>query len=312
MRNQADWLAAGIVSAVLVAALAPAGGTSFQFSSGAAPAFSESLLLTVAPVPREPAPETFRALGGLGRVVIGQYDVRSRDTLAGIAKNYGSSADFLRSTNRLESTTLPPGKTILVHNGQGMLHQVRGKGGAAETLQEVSRRYNRAAVQVARANRLPGVSLLSPGWVSEGSVLFIPGARLRFTDYMFPVSWSRGMRQISSGFGMRRHPVLKTRRFHTGIDIPRPYGFHVRAAREGRVVFAGWRGAYGRLVIIKHAGGVATWYGHLSSIDVAPGARVPKGKVVGRVGSSGMATGPHLHFEVRDRYGNSLNPRKFL
>ena len=80
----------------------------------------------------------------------------------------------------------------------------------------------------------------------------------------------------------------------------------------GTVIFAGWRGGFGRLIIIRHSGGMKTWYGHLSTINVEPGQRVSKGTFIGRVGSSGLATGPHLHFEVRDRFGNALNPKKFL
>ncbi|HOW28662.1 MAG TPA: M23 family metallopeptidase, partial [Elusimicrobiota bacterium] len=77
-------------------------------------------------------------------------------------------------------------------------------------------------------------------------------------------------------------------------------------------IFAGWNRGLGNLVIIKHAGGIRTWYGHLSSIAVEPGQNVRRGQLIGRVGSTGLATGPHLHFEVRDRYGRPLNPRKYL
>ena len=83
-------------------------------------------------------------------------------------------------------------------------------------------------------------------------------------------------------------------------------------ARAGVVVFADWRGGYGRLIIVRHEGGIRTWYGHLSKIAVTPGQRVRAGQYLGNVGSTGLSTGPHLHFEVRDRYGKALNPRKFL
>jgi murein DD-endopeptidase MepM/ murein hydrolase activator NlpD len=194
----------------------------------------------------------------------------------------------------------------------GMLHQVREVRGKPESLQAIARRYNKSPQKIASANRLPGVALLSDQWLQPGSVLFIPEARLRFTDYIFPVALAPGKRLISSGFGLRRHPIYRYKSFHKGIDMPRPYGFPVRASREGRVIFAGWRGGFGRLVIVKHSGGVCTWYGHLSSISVSSGDKVPKGRLLGRVGNSGISTGPHLHFEVRDRFGNSLNPKKFL
>ncbi|HMU95552.1 MAG TPA: M23 family metallopeptidase [Elusimicrobiota bacterium] len=313
MRRQTDVLVGGIfAAAALVVTLAPVGGASFQFSAGEAPAFPESYLLTLAPASAGPSPATFQALKDMGRVVVGQYEVRPQDTLASIAATYGSTADYLRSTNHLESTKLPPGKTLLVHSGKGMLYQVREKKGRSENLRQIAQRYNRSAVEIARANRLPGVALLGDFQLADGSVLFLPGVRLRFTDYMVPVAWVPGKRMISSGFGVRRHPLLRTRRFHTGLDMPRPYGFPVKASREGTVIFCGWRGGYGKLVIIKHQGGLRTWYGHLSQIDVTEGQRVAKGHLVGRVGATGLATGPHLHFEVRDRFGNSLNPKKFI
>jgi murein DD-endopeptidase MepM/ murein hydrolase activator NlpD len=309
-KRPADVLTAAIVAAVMVS-VATLGGASFQLPSGGA-AFSESFLLSVGEPPAGPSPDLFQTLGQLQRVIVGQYEVRTKDTLASLSKTFGSGPDFLRSTNRLHSAQLTPGKTILVHNGLGMLYQVREKQGRPETLHDIAKRYNLSPVQLARANQLPGVSLLSGQGLEPGRVLFLPTVRLRFTDYLMPVAWSRGQRMTSSGFGYRRHPVLKTRRFHQGLDMPRPAGSPVRAVREGVVIFSGWRGSYGRLVILKHPGGMRTWYGHLSAITVEPGQRVAAGALIGRVGSSGLATGPHLHFEVRDRYGRALNPKKFL
>lgn len=301
-----------LAAAALVVSLAPVGGASFQFSPTQSPSFSESYLLTVAQGGGGPTPDTFRFLSEMGRVAVGQHEVRSEETLASIAKTYGSSADFLRSTNHLESLKLSPGKTLLVHSGEGMLYQVRERSGRPESLRDIAKRHRLSPVALAKANNLPGVTLLSDEGLTDGNLLFLPKVRLRFTDYMVPVAWVQGKRMISSGFGLRRHPLFKTRRFHTGLDMPRPFGFPVKASREGTVIFAGWRGGYGKLVIIKHAGGLRTWYGHLSEIKVTGGQRVSKGHMVGRVGSSGLSTGPHLHFEVRDRYGNSLNPKKFL
>jgi len=110
---------------------------------------------------------------------------------------------------------------------------------------------------------------------------------------------------VSSRFGNRRGG------FHAGIDIATGYGAPVGAAEAGRVVYAGWRGAYGRVVEISHGGGVTTVYAHLSSIVVSVGQEVNRGQVLGYVGTSGNATGPHLHFEVRVN-GNPQNPLKYL
>jgi len=105
---------------------------------------------------------------------------------------------------------------------------------------------------------------------------------------------------ITSGFGMRRHPLLGgAPMFHTGIDISASYGTPVKAVAPGRVIFAGWYGGYGKLVILDHGGGISTLYAHLSRIVVNLEEQVSEGEVIGYVGSTGLSTGPHLHFEVR-------------
>lgn len=112
---------------------------------------------------------------------------------------------------------------------------------------------------------------------------------------------------LTSRFGYRLHPLFGRRHFHAGIDIAAPRGAPVRAAAAGTVIFAGWYGGYGKLVILDHGEGASTLYGHLSAILVAPGARVARDQVIGRVGSTGYATGPHLHFEVRQG-GRPIDP----
>jgi murein DD-endopeptidase MepM/ murein hydrolase activator NlpD len=124
------------------------------------------------------------------------------------------------------------------------------------------------------------------------------------------LSWPvRG--RVSSAFGYRVHPVDGVGRDHVGLDIAAPSGARVGAAAGGTVTFAGWRGAYGRLVIVDHGGGLTTRYAHLAGIEVRAGAQVATGAPLGTVGSSGVSTGPHLHFEVR-RQGIPVDPRPLL
>ena len=120
-----------------------------------------------------------------------------------------------------------------------------------------------------------------------------------------PVAFSR----VSSGFAMRMHPVLQTWRAHLGVDYSAPAGTPVRAVGEGSVEFAGWQNGYGNIVILRHAGERETRYAHLSRLDVKRGQRVEQGQRVGAVGSTGWATGPHLHFEFRVR-GQHVDPVK--
>jgi murein DD-endopeptidase MepM/ murein hydrolase activator NlpD len=104
---------------------------------------------------------------------------------------------------------------------------------------------------------------------------------------------------LTSGYGWRTHPIFGTKRFHAGIDIGAPTGAPVSAAATGTVVHASAKGGYGNAVIVDHGGGVATLYGHLSSVSTSHGATVARGETIGGVGCSGYCTGPHLHFEVR-------------
>jgi murein DD-endopeptidase MepM/ murein hydrolase activator NlpD len=120
-----------------------------------------------------------------------------------------------------------------------------------------------------------------------------------------------GYTRISSPYGNRMHPILKTKRFHAGIDIPAPTGTNIIAASAGRVAFAGTQGGYGRTVIIDHGGGIMTLYAHNSQLLVSEGDQVTQGKVIAKAGSTGMSTGPHLHFEVREN-GKYVDPMPWL
>lgn len=113
--------------------------------------------------------------------------------------------------------------------------------------------------------------------------------------------------RISSGFGYRIHPITGRRSFHDGVDLACPYGTPIHAAAAGRVVYAGWYGAYGIAVIVDHGSGWSTLYGHCTSTTVGTGQIVSAGQVIGYVGSTGYSTGPHLHYSVR-YYGSPRPP----
>lgn len=116
---------------------------------------------------------------------------------------------------------------------------------------------------------------------------------------------------MTSGFGMRWHPVIGGRRAHKGVDLAAPTGTPIHASADGTVAMAERFGGYGLYVQIEHGGALETRYGHMSRIAVAEGQQVHKGDVIGYVGSTGRSTGPHLHYEVRVS-GTAVNPIPYM
>jgi murein DD-endopeptidase MepM/ murein hydrolase activator NlpD len=128
-----------------------------------------------------------------------------------------------------------------------------------------------------------------------------------FTPSIWPVNG-----KLESGFGGRHDPFGgSSYEFHTGQDIVVPSGTPVIAGARGKVIFVGWQNGYGRLIEIDHGGGLTTRYGHLSEFDVALGQEVGRGEFIGRVGSTGRSTGPHLHYEVRIN-DDPVDPLQYL
>ncbi len=257
--------------------------------------------------PEAPDPEAFKALD---RVVHARHRIGPSDTINSIALRYGADAKALQSTNHNEFIFMRRGGYIRVHNGSGYLHEVTHEG---ETLNGVTSRYRRKGsdpaefrAEVVRINRLPPSSLVSNYAFKKGDRVLLPGVYLDLDTYRIPLPY---FSRISSKHGSRRHPIYKTVMFHSGIDIPMPAGTPVYPSRSGTVVFAGWMGGYGNVVDVRHGDGYTTRYGHLSKITVNTGERVQKGRtMLGRVGSTGVSTGPHLHFEIITNTGRSVNP----
>ena len=133
---------------------------------------------------------------------------------------------------------------------------------------------------------------------AEGKGYYTPeGKNLRKAFLRSPLEFSR----VSSGFGMRQHPIMQSWRAHKGVDYAAPSGTRVRATSDAVVDFAGRQGGYGNMLVLRHHGGITTVYAHLQGFapGVKKGARVSQGEVVGYVGQTGWATGPHLHYEFR-------------
>lgn len=147
---------------------------------------------------------------------------------------------------------------------------------------------------IAEINRLVGASSFS-GEGGNGT-----------GQFSYPISG-----RLTSPFGLRRHPIFKVVSFHSGIDLAAPFGTAVMASDSGKVIFNGWYGGYGKVVILDHGMNHSTLYAHLSKISASKGRDIPKGEIVGYEGQTGYSTGPHLHFEVR-KSGKPQNPLNYL
>jgi len=163
---------------------------------------------------------------------------------------------------------------------------------------EYEKAYNAA---VAEENNLKA-SLKSSLSTSSGGTVYTGGV------FAWPAP---SYTYISSPYGYRNHPVLGRTKFHSGVDMAAPGGSNILAAADGTVRSAGWNGGYGYCVVIDHGGGVATLYGHSSKLLVSSGQKVTKGQVIALVGTTGMSTGNHLHFEVL-KNGATTDPMAYL
>lgn len=156
-----------------------------------------------------------------------------------------------------------------------------------------------AAGKVLAADFVNNGKTFSAVWFKDangkGSYFGFDGQSKKRAFLASPMEFSR----VTSGFAMRMHPILNSWKQHKGVDYGAPSGTPIRAVGDGTVDFAGWQNGYGNVVEIRHSAQRSTLYAHMSRIDVKHGARVEQGQRVGTVGSTGWATGPHLHFEVK-------------
>ncbi|NDV67668.1 M23 family metallopeptidase [Dysgonomonas sp. 25] len=133
--------------------------------------------------------------------------------------------------------------------------------------------------------------------------------RIRHVPSIQPVS-DKDLSRVASGYGMRIDPVYGTRRFHAGMDFTSPTGTPIYVTGDGTVVHADWKPGYGKCIIVDHGYDYQTLYAHMSDYNVTKGQKVTRGDIIGKVGSTGKSTGPHLHYEVRVK-GKPDNPAKY-
>jgi murein DD-endopeptidase MepM/ murein hydrolase activator NlpD len=235
------------------------------------------MLASVTPIARPPI-ETV-----MGRVEasLDRIEGRQVNTLASLEETYDAKARRMRAV--LTEVGIDTGKHVEPATG-GPFVSYRLSANAS-TFEKQVYRINVARAQVERLN---------------SAVAAMPLRR--------PV---HGEIDMTSSFGVRLDPFLSRPAMHTGIDFRGDTGEAIHVTAGGKVVSAGWSGGYGRMIEVDHGNGLATRYGHLSEIDVEVGQTVKAGQTVGRMGSTGRSTGPHLHYETRID-GEAVNPQKFL
>ena len=233
-------------------------------------------------------------------VKIKKYKIREGDTLSEIAQRHGVPATIIAASSKIKyHSLLKEGQELSIPERPGLNYKVK----SGDRLASVLNKYSVKLEEFAQANsELGDLDMIEPG-----ATVFLPNAKIPKP----PMRWRRPVwGRFSSRFGWRRHPIFRHRHFHTGVDIAARYR-SVQAARSGRVVYAGYLGAYGKVVVIRHEAGFKTLYAHLSRIKVRSGSYVKQGQRIAISGNSGRSTGPHLHFEVV-KNGRPVNPRRYI
>jgi len=241
------------------------------------------------------------------------YTVQPGDTVQGIAITFGIEPETIMWSNPAVEDApdyLRIGQELVILPIDGVYHTVV-KG---DTLESIAKKYK------AKIEDITGVSfnnLKPPDYAIEpGTKLIVAGGEKPYVPKVV-TAYTGSVPQGARGTGRFQWPVLGTLTQgywwgHRAIDIGAPTGSPVYAADGGFVSFAGWTDVgYGRLVVVDHANGYATYYAHLNTINVAVGQRVQRGQLIGRVVSTGNSSGPHLHFEIRFNH-SLLNPRVYL
>ena len=229
------------------------------------------------------------------------YVVQKGDSICSISQDFGISPSTLTDWNPdITKKPLVPGQILRIPQPEGYIYEVKEK----DTLSSIAKRFFTTVEDIMIANDMKS-TIIYPGEKIFVPLSIIGKAFNNERMFLWPIYG-----EISSPYGWRVHPITKRLSFHTGLDIAAPEGTPIFAAESGIVTFAGRKGGYGLLIIVK-SGKYQILYGHLSKICVYNGQFVKKGQLIGRVGNTGLSTGPHLHFEVRID-GKHTNPVAYL
>ncbi|MFW6238433.1 MAG: peptidoglycan DD-metalloendopeptidase family protein [Halanaerobiales bacterium] len=249
------------------------------------------------------------------RALENNYTVKKGDTLSELAQEKKSSVEAIIQKNNIQGEKIKPGQELIIPEvGQGgareespnsnIIHEVE----PGEALITLAKRYGTDINTIKLANNLKNSTIYT------GQNLVIPHSgnkidetfKLEKGNLIWPV-----MGRISSNFGWRIHPISDKREFHNGVDVAVPIGTEIRAAAGGQVIYSGWKGGYGKTVVIDHGQGIQTYYAHNSRLLVREGTFVKVGEKIAGAGSTGTSTGPHLHFGLKVN-GEFIEPLNYL
>ena len=238
------------------------------------------------------------------------HTVAAGETLSQIAASMGVTVDQLMADNRIYSPQDVKQGQVLHAVKDGILELVK----PGQTLTDISITYSVPVEKIVKAN-----NITDPSKIYAGEEIIVPGATPALWQEVIKLSKGKQSQfiwpvlgKITSGFGWRIHPVLKTRQFHNGIDIDVPVGTTVHAAAPGKVYFVGTQEGIGNVVILAHANNYYTLYGHLSKALVYTGQFVDAGQPIAASGNTGISSGPHLHFEIRYGAEFPVDPTRYL
>lgn len=233
------------------------------------------------------------------------YRVKAGDIIGYIAQEFNVTSDTIVSVNSIKAArSILPGQYLKIPSMPGILYTVRS---GSETIESIAEKYEVSAEKCARVNSIDRNAKLT-----AGKTLFVPDAQLDWVTrqeingdlFIKPL---RSRYWLSSYFGWRSSPFTNKRSYHSGVDMAAPSGTNVYAALAGKVTTVSYNSVYGNYIIVTHHSGYKTLYAHLSATLVSVGKYVDTNTRIGKVGNTGMSTGPHLHFTVF-KFGKAVNP----
>ncbi|MBQ2594443.1 MAG: M23 family metallopeptidase, partial [Candidatus Riflebacteria bacterium] len=259
------------------------------------------------------------------------YKVAKGDNLSKIASKHNTTVAQIQNDNGISGDKLKVGQSLKIQPNQKLYRVIKKENVAkadvepeaktivnhkvqnGESLSIIAKKYNTTVRDIVNENNMTNTVLMA------GQTIKVPEKKKK--NYKITTVSSKNKEKyawkaptkgwVSSPYGWRNHPVRKKRIFHAGLDLAAPKGTAIYSVAPGRVIFAGTRGGYGKLVIISHENGLSTRYGHCSKILVKNGQFVKEGQLIAKVGATGVATGNHLHFEVR-KNGKTQNPINYI